>query len=38
MPLQNNQYKKYDKRCHDRTTDTANMIKDATTEQLIQQI
>ena len=35
---QNNNYNKYDKRCHGRTTNAANMIKDTMTEQLIQQI
>lgn len=32
MSWQNNWCNKYDKRCHDRTTDTTNMIKDAMAE------
>ena len=38
LAQQNNQYNKYDKGCHNRPTDIANIIKDAIAEQLIQQI
>ena len=36
--MTNNWYSEYDKRCHGRTTNTENVLKDVTVEQLIQQI